>query len=192
MQPLFEDWANRVAEYGLENKKCVQIIQRFDEVLCQKASKISLEELETKLDEYLTIEEFNSFQGFKTKLDEEFKTNIQKINSRFDEFTSSTRQLLASAILKITKEAKDQVIQSLGGKPVEPQELHALLKLKANKEDFKKLGVFKADKAELETANYVIEILHNQINHLWLILKDFFKTQTENHNKSENLNNKNM
>lgn len=185
MKPLFDDWYNRVDSFDKDNKKWVLIIQRFDEILWEKASKIHLEEVQNRFANYLTMKEFNEFLKTKTILEKERTDKLADLNSRVDEIIAYTKQLLATSIVKITQDAKNQVLDSLGGKPVEPKELHALLKLKANVDEFELVNKSKASKGDIEVTTSIIEILHSQINHICLILKDYFKLKTENSCKDE-------
>ena len=61
-------------------------------------------------------------------------------------FKREAKLKLTTTIQSIAKESKDQILSSLGGKPVEPEELKNLLKLKADKDDLFKVENIKADK----------------------------------------------
>lgn len=95
--------------------------------------------------------------------------------------------MLIQTVSKIARDSKDQILKSLGGKPVEPEELRSLLKLKADKEDITKIDHVKADKSDFEVNNSILEVMHSQINHIWLILWEYFKFESENVNKPDNL-----
>ncbi|CAI2359596.1 unnamed protein product [Moneuplotes crassus] len=175
IKPMLRACELRVDKYGVENEKCVKIIQRFDEVLCQKASKFNFGQLEKDMKNYLKAEEFNEkFLEVKKEL-RNFEVERMKFNSKIDEIGSSVKQMIANSIIKISKEAKNQLIDALGGKPVEPGELISLLKLKANVEVVEDIQINKADKAQIESTTSVLEIFHSQITHLCMILKDFLK-----------------
>ena len=60
----------------------------------------------------------------------EHETEMQKINSRVDEILENTKQYISTMLAKIAKESKEKILASLGGKPIEPAEVHSWLKLK--------------------------------------------------------------
>jgi hypothetical protein len=133
------------------------------------------------------MNDFNIFEDMKSQIEKEHIEKIADLNARIDEIKSYTRQTLATSIVKISKEAKVQVLNCLGGKPVEPKELHALLKLKADADEFESVTKTKADKSDFDETTSVIEVLHNQLSQVCLILKDYFKLKTENSTKDEGL-----
>ena len=94
-------------------------------------------------------------------------------------FKKEAKLKLTSVIQSIAKESKDQILSSLGGKPVEPEELKNLLRLKADKDDLFKMDITKADKNDIKNSLSIIEILHSQVSHIWLILCEFFKLESE-------------
>ena len=81
-----------------------------------------------------------------------------------------TKQYITKMFAKITKESKEQILASMGGKPIEPAEMHSWLRLKADKDYADNLASIKADKTEVSITNSMIEIMHNQMNHICLVL----------------------
>ena len=179
------DWIRQVDANNKESQKYIGIIQRFDEVLWEKASKIWVNDVAKQFEDYISVEEFNIFQQMRNDTDKKFQAKLNNFDKKIEDLNTSTKQIIANSVIKISKEAKDQLINTLGGRPVEPEELRALLKLKADKDDMHTLDFTKANRADIETTTSVLDILHSQMNHIWVILKSYFSFQTESMKKEE-------
>jgi molybdenum cofactor biosynthesis enzyme len=66
----------------------------------------------------------------------------------------------------LLKKPKKQLLEEFRGKPVEPRELKAVVELKADKEEFKQLKEEMVRKGDVRVVNQMMEVIHNQINHL--------------------------
>lgn len=174
LSPFVNDCVEKVAIFKKDNKKCIDIIQRFDEVLTQKASKISVENIEKKLEEYTTINIFNQFKEDKKEIEREHEQDMQLLDIKIDELRDETKQEFATTVETIAKASKNQLIKDLGGKPVEPAELRSLLKLKADKTELGVLDTHKASKFELEASNQTMKVVHTQLTHMCQILCEYF------------------
>lgn len=55
---MIEDFREKITEFKKENDRAKQIIRSFDNVLLEKASKFSVEEVKRYFEYYLKKEEF--------------------------------------------------------------------------------------------------------------------------------------
>lgn len=141
-------------------------MQRFDEVLLQKASKISMDEMRENLRNYITVQDFSTTKQMIDTLKNETRKEVFLINQKISDSMNETKQYITDIVSKLAKESKDQILSSLGGKPVEPAEMMSFLHLKADKDSINHLDTVKADRTDVKTTNSMLEVLHNQINHI--------------------------
>ena len=65
VKPILDESRQLLNGYRLDNQNVKEIVKRFDEVLLEKASKFSVENLTDQLEtKYLLKEDFNSFYCF--------------------------------------------------------------------------------------------------------------------------------
>lgn len=148
-------------------------------MLLEKASKIRVDELDQRFNLFVAKEDFGDYQDLKTQIEEQHVKMINQLKDKILEFDKNSKNRISNIIQNIAKDSRDQILKSLGGKPVEPEELRSLLKLKADREDILQINQKKAEKTDVKTTNSIIEILHNQINHICLILREYFRFKSD-------------
>ena len=77
---------------------------------------------------------------------------------------------------KASNEIRKQVLDSIGGKPVDVNEMKSLLDLKVDKADFNKYNSIKANRNEFKGITSSIEIIQKQMKNMIIILLDYMDT----------------
>lgn len=62
IDPIVEDWKNKMSAYTEELLKTREIIRRFDEIMLNKANKFEIERYRAELKNYVTIENLNEYK----------------------------------------------------------------------------------------------------------------------------------
>ena len=63
--PVIQDFRKRINEFDISNDEHKRIIKRFDEIICEKASKIDIQTLIKDLENYVTCEKYEEVMVFK-------------------------------------------------------------------------------------------------------------------------------
>jgi len=156
------------------------VVRRFDEVLLEKASKFSVDHLREKMHSFITDEHLQKYQqemikvkvSFDQKIQEVLKEMVSSRSDIFDEMEIKTN----SAFIHIKK----QVLDSLGGKPVDIDELKLLLNVKADKAEIGILDKLKADKGVTDGFESSIKFCMTQIEQFLTLIIENFKSDISN------------
>ena len=171
-----------------EIDKSNDIISRFDEVMCDKASKFSLENLENKLkDSYLSTHEF---QHIKSGFDKQCRFLKDRFDNSLQEIRQAKSDCYKQTYISMTKAAnnvKNEIIEKLGGRPIDHIELQERLSLKADKRFVEQLDDFKIDKAEVENYNDMISAQNKYTTQLLGILIEYFQLTVPKGSIGENV-----
>lgn len=93
------------------------------------------------------------------------------INRNHDEAMKELEMRIAIA----SRDIRRNVIESLGGKPIDAKELNTLLLAKADKSEVCILEKIKADRTLVSGYDQSIDVLSSQISHLITMLISFVK-----------------
>jgi hypothetical protein len=75
-----------------------KIIQRFDELICEKASKFELENVKRSLNNYCVYEEFLHSQNNIKETNSSIILDISQIKLRLDEYQDDLTQSITSSL----------------------------------------------------------------------------------------------
>ena len=78
--PIVEDFKVLIESFKRSNEEHTEMIKRFDEILWDKASKVSITEIFKELTNYVTIEKFNSVSEFKNSVIEDLDLMYLRIS----------------------------------------------------------------------------------------------------------------
>jgi len=98
VEPMVELVGVRLNQYQMNHEKNSAIIQRFDEVLLEKASKFNLEEIRQEMKQYISIEGFDIFK--------------KDLNSKHDDIQNEikhTSGLISKMKDQVCEEFKDNI-----------------------------------------------------------------------------------
>ena len=152
---MIDQFQIKIQSYDISHFEMKQIIKRFDEVglfyqlaqvILEKASKFSIEQLRVELNNYTKQFEFKNLHSKLKELDKEITEKLVDISSLIDKIKVDCLDELETKTATAFREIKKQVLDSLGGKPVDINELKTLLLVKADKSEIGILDKLKADK----------------------------------------------
>ena len=132
------------------------IISRFDEIICDKASKFSLENVENRFKQYLKIDEF-------TQAKTDLESQCDKIKDKFKSTLSEIRQVKSDcykqtylSMSKAATDTKNEIFDKLGGIPIDRNELQKKLATKADKQSVERLDDVKLNKNDLDELDDIV------------------------------------
>ncbi|CAI2383872.1 unnamed protein product [Moneuplotes crassus] len=195
--PEVKKMQKTVLEFDKAQSQHNEIIRRFDEVLLEKASKTSVQQILHKLKM-----DFVEKDEFKIKLvesDKRFTDNsiifkgikqeIKSINERIsNEISENIRQITKNEADKIVEDMKKMLKKHTNGD--ELLKMKQTLDKKANQIDIEELYDKKTDKADTECTQNSIEVIHKQIKHLVMMLMESCRVlmEAELSNKQTKIN----
>jgi hypothetical protein len=115
-KPILDECTAKVEQFSKDNIKFTSIIQRFDEILCQKISKSSLPNLEhikllqfdrstSKLSDYICTSTFSSHQTSLNNLTASLTSQISSLKSQISSASTHFQSSLDALSITIAKEA---------------------------------------------------------------------------------------
>lgn len=87
-------------------------MERFDEILLDKASKLSLQRLEDSLNSFVSKDEY---EAISIELEQKHTENLDKIESlniKIDKIHTDIKDVFQKSIKSLTREVKSQVMKS--------------------------------------------------------------------------------
>ena len=111
----------------------VSIVQRFDEVLLEKASKFSLDQIYTELKEYLRTQVFDQFRVDISKYQSTAAESVANVKIYVDQVKDEMYNELHTIIDQTFENVRKKMFEVIGGRPVNSKEIEDLLKTKADK-----------------------------------------------------------
>ncbi|CAI2360509.1 unnamed protein product [Moneuplotes crassus] len=186
VDPKVVSCCTKVSDFRKEIDEAKEIIKRFDEVICEKASKFSVDDITHRLKKFLTKEEV-------IKIEADYKREsdllIQELKSMRKEYIEIKRGIIKENLSLLDKSSKDvekRIINHLGGKPYSTYEIQEMLSHKADKTKMIFLDDLKADKVELENCKYVFSHNNSQMINLVAILIEYLQLTIPKSNIAEN------
>ncbi|CAI2360750.1 unnamed protein product [Moneuplotes crassus] len=167
--PIVDKCKEDVEYLSKEVDKSKKIISRFDEVMLEKASKFSVDQLRKECTQtYAKLREFNEFKIITADDEREIKNEIAEIKSILEESHDKLFIKLSDSMDRYAK-----ILNASYGKPVNASELHMHLNCKADKSETEGQFDVKADKKELNLTDQNITALHEQLNQLGVLLCEY-------------------
>lgn len=143
-----------------------KIIERFDEVILDKASKHKLKILEDKLEHFLQKSDFETFKQSQLEANEKFDALFLSTDKRITSVYNELFDIFNLSIEEMTPKIKDDVLDHLKHRVVEQTEFKSMMNMKVNKRDFEKLNKIKANKIEFGRQKQTLAIFGSQLQHL--------------------------
>ena len=190
IEPIVQQCQQSIANFKTDMFRHSQMIRRFDEVMCEKAQKTSIQEVYNELLKYIKKEEFESenqsmIENVESKLQEfdEMKEIINELNEKIKfEIQSAVRKSSKTETMKITQMVQNMIPKSSGSQDTDV--LKKQIDLKADKFDLNQIGNYKSNKVDTENNSKAIDIMHKQMRHLVIMMMENFRVQLETENLS--------
>ena len=112
------------------------MIKRFDQIICEKASRMDIKEIYSELTQYVKRSQFNTIFEFKEGIRIGVMEYIDLIHLKINEVKEGLTQELARMVFNKGNEVHREILEALGGKPIDRDELMLLLDVKVDKSDF--------------------------------------------------------
>jgi hypothetical protein len=155
------------------------MIKRFDEILLEKASKFTLTSLQEQIPKLAMKEDV---QNMNVMVEEKMHHHTLAINANRDKIAEREHNLKAFAeevSRRVFINHSKELLERLGGKPLESTEIKMLLSNKAEKLDIFTLENKKANKLDAENSMRTIELIQKQIEHIATIMVELTNQQHE-------------
>jgi frataxin-like iron-binding protein CyaY len=146
------------------------IIQRFDEVLSSKASKISLESIQNSLSSYLTLSEFSTSSTHLSEFQTSTQASFTSIKENLEELSKKLDRDVKLAVKNATNYLSNELKKSSGKGYVNREAVLELISDKVDKVEMMAMMEFKGNKQDLETNMSAVEMVHKQVQNLVTIL----------------------
>ncbi|CAI2387617.1 unnamed protein product [Moneuplotes crassus] len=163
MEPRINTCETCVQEFGEELSKNKEILQRFDEVLLEKAPKFAIQEIYSQLEQYTTLSKLGQaverVEDVIRNKELDLKLKIQELQ----DVTEKIQTNFSTNIGKIAISVENRVIHQIKRSFIDREELNSCLKLKAQKEDLKNLEATKSDKIVTNENIVALNLLFKQL-----------------------------
>ena len=161
-----------------------EIIRRFDEVLCSKASKLNLVE---------DFKDFDQTMDFKLKKlkdhADQIGSEVKETNHRLDQFKQIVEEDFNEKMHQVLRKATIQQRAGGAGHTRTPTELlesmegleniKRMLSLKADKADLEKLDLMKCNKVDSENMLDIQSIMCRQFQHILVLFIEIINCQVK-------------
>lgn len=79
IQPLAQEWVDKLKQFSKDNEDIKRIVSRFDEVILEKASKFSVDKIYEKLQDYATEEGLKESKDQVVKFECDLELKLEQI-----------------------------------------------------------------------------------------------------------------
>ncbi|CAI2385156.1 unnamed protein product [Moneuplotes crassus] len=175
IQSFVQTCYEKLQEYTKDNKQAKMILRNFDEVLIEKASKFSIEELQLKIKELANTEQVNELkQYFNFKLQD---TNIviDKLREHVNENKNDVLGIISRETESIQKHLKEKIKEYLLSKTISPEEVQMMLSNKVDKNEIVEVKENKADKSQIQNGEEKHKLFAKQMQHLSVLIIELAK-----------------
>ena len=142
------------------------LIWRFDEVMLEKASKTSVEQLQRELFNFVHRDDFNSYINEHNILHQNVNQESTKTRVVHQE-NNKQKEDIGDLVKKEYRSLKREILNSYGGNPVDYEEFSQTIRLKLNKDEFDKFKldqmVSKTDVSETKAIYQSIIVLYEWV-----------------------------
>ncbi|CAI2358779.1 unnamed protein product [Moneuplotes crassus] len=169
VEPMIQQCRKGLDDYKDDNQKQKEILSRFDEVLLQKASKFSVEQIETKLRDYSLKADFTNLLDQINIKTNENKSYIREVQNFTNKTLSKANSDIISKIYEMEKAVRARTNEFLEKNTIKPDEIKKLLAAKANYCDVMDLKK-KADITETNKNEIRFKTNEKQAEHIIVLL----------------------
>ena len=184
--PIAEEWYSKINEYSKEIDKAKVIIQRFDEIMLEKASKFSLDELNQEFKDYKNTDHLKELRAQFNNTDLFVRTEITELRSNITQYKNELQMNIISSLRKFWNEVNCQLRNGEQEVNVTKREFEQRLDLKIDKIDFNSKTKEKTDTVKFNESNKLLINTHSQLNHTIVLLIEALKIMAKKPNDTEN------
>ena len=185
VMPTIDFMKLRIASFAEDINRNQEIIRRFDEIILQKASKFSLDEIDKKFDSYFKISEHNKYEKNLQRLIEDINTRINEFDNKLKYFRETSFDDLNNQMNAVLYKLRKEIIDSYGGHPVDAREVDAKLSLKADYKELDSLRDIIVEKFEYNQALDQLRQIRKQITQSLLVLIGYMRDITLSQNEPQ-------
>lgn len=150
VEPLVKKCKQELIQFREDNQEAKLILQRFDEVLSEKASKFSLQEVSAQSATFWLKSEINDLRNHINFRIRETELYVDRVNGEVQTVQEDTQSVVAQAVDALQMDLKSKIKLFLETRSIDPRELNQMLFAKADKCDILNLENKKADRSEIE------------------------------------------
>ena len=184
--PRIRQCENLVSDFKIDVLKSQKIMRRFDEVLLEKASKFSINEIYKRFEDYVKIIDFEEFQsGIKHKdylKQKEFDGLTEKVEENHDYIMGN----LEGSISMMVSQVEAKVLKNIKSRSIDQETLNSAMALKADKTTTEKLNENKADKTSVQENMSMINLTLRQLESTVILMTEFLDNHIAKPNKTDN------
>ena len=183
--PISEDWCYKIREFAKDIKGSKEIIERFDEIMLEKASKISLEELKREFKEYKEFDHQFELRTQFNNTDLFVRNEISGLRENIIKYKKELQSNIITSMRKFCNDVNSQLRNGAQDVTVTKREFEQRLGLKIDRIDFDSKTKEKADANKVNEWNRLLINTHSQLNHTIVILIEALKLMLRNPNDTE-------
>ena len=131
VRPILDDAKHLLNSFRNDNLNIKDIVSRLDEVLLDKASKFSVDQLNERLDQYCLKLDFDNLSSLMSQKTEENKSYIREVQKISDQTLEKGQKEMKETILKIEVDMRRRIQAFLNSNTLKPDEIKSLLASKA-------------------------------------------------------------
>ncbi|CAI2358875.1 unnamed protein product [Moneuplotes crassus] len=188
--PALKGFGETVKTLENDVKTYSQIMNRFDEVICSKASKISLSNLENDMQNYVHGEKYKRDQDFSQDV---FNRIYEKIDDCY-KFISKTAQTSEDNINTLFNKGMDEMKKEFMSyhspeNLVDYGTFNSALDTKVEKSDLDKLLEGKSDINQMDTNTIALQVLHKQLKNIGILVFEILRKEFMKFEESKKIKN---
>jgi len=116
---------------NLKIKNVIDTTLRFDEIMLSKASKISLQQLEKSLDEYISKDEYVSIEWNLKATSDDFSNHLNGLDAKIQKLQDHIKQTFQNSMSTLSREVKTKIMEDWSSIPISKNQIKALIDLKS-------------------------------------------------------------
>ncbi|CAI2361510.1 unnamed protein product [Moneuplotes crassus] len=188
--PTIDDFKAKIKAFTKDNNDCKDIVQRFDEVITLKASKISLHKVEESLQRKVQEDSYQEDQQIIFEDFSKLQAQMQNLGNKIDDFNTHVQNKVQEYGRKEVNKIRAEINQNkLGGGKIDLDDIKSMVEDKINKEELMTLLNFKANKEDSKNNQKALEMLHKQSKHLVVLIIELIKQASTKFTNSEETRN---
>ncbi|CAI2386643.1 unnamed protein product [Moneuplotes crassus] len=173
-----ERFRKQVSEFYLENAQQKKIIQRFDEVITEKASKLVVEDLLLKSKECTeSLKHDSTILDSLSSAVHEINNKLSTLSSTVGNLEGNIRNETESSLIKNFSNLKHELMSSGGTNTRAFHELRDELNNKASMSEVMAMMSFKCNVKDVEINMKITDVIHKQVQHLGVMIVEILRNE---------------
>lgn len=127
MNPRFQRCESLIGDFKLEMLNNKKIIQRFDEVLLEKASKFSIDIIYQKLQEFVKMDDFKTFKQTLASKEGDRDQEMSDLQDLVEQNYKEIKHSLSGSLSKIAIDVENRILENVKDKCIDRDELNSNL-----------------------------------------------------------------